>query len=339
LHARTAGADESEADRTPLSPLPKVVIQIPCLNEEATLAQTIADLPKSIPGVGTVELLVVDDGSTDRSVEVARQHGVHHIVELGSNRGLATAFKAGLRRALAVGADIIVNTDGDNQYCGADVPALVAPILEGRADFVVGCRPIRDHNEFSAAKKALQVVGSWVLRRISKTDVRDAASGFRAVSRGAAMRLFVHTRFSYCMETLIQAGNSGLRVEGVDVRVNRRTRESRLFRSIPQYVRKQAATMLAMALLYRPFMFFVTLAVPLFVTAFALGVRYMYLKWHLYPGDPTRTFIPSLILVAVLAVLGSSLVLAGLVSSLFAAQRRLIEAVLTNQQESGAPVP
>jgi glycosyltransferase involved in cell wall biosynthesis len=283
-----------------------------------------------------IELLVVDDGSTDRTVDVARELGVHHIVQLGSNRGLAQAFSAGLRHALATGADIVVNTDGDNQYCGADVPKLLAPILEGRAGVVVGCRPILGHDEFGAGKKTLQVVGSWALRRISKTNVRDAASGFRAMSRAACTRLFVHSRFSYCMETLIQAGNSGLRVEGVDVRVNRRTRESRLFRSVPQYVRKQTSTMLAMALLYRPFVFFSAIATPFFVAATALGIRYMYLKWHLYPDDPTRTFVPSLILVAVLAVLGSSLVLAGLVSSLFAAQRRLIEAVLTNQSEFGA---
>lgn len=314
----------------------KLIIQIPCFNEEHTLPPTLADFPAEIAGVDCIEYQVVDDGSSDRTVEVARALGVHHIVELGSNRGLATAFTTGLRHALDHGADIVVNTDGDNQYCGADIPKLVAPILAGQADLVVGNRPIVDHQEFGPVKKLLQLLGSWVLRRISKTRVRDAASGFRAFSRQACTRLFVHSRFSYCMETLIQAGNSGLRVVSVDIRVNRKTRESRLFRSIPQYIRKQATTMLAMALLYRPLAFFATLSTPFFVSALVLGARYMYLKWVIFPNDPSRTFVPSLILLAVLVMLGSSLLLAGLVSSLFVAQRRLIEAVLVNQREINA---
>ncbi len=276
---------------------------------------------------------MIDDGSTDRTVEIASELGVDHIVRLGSNRGLATAFTAGIRHALSQGADIVVNTDGDNQYCGADIAKIVEPIVAQRADLVVGCRPIVAHEEFGMAKKILQLVGSWVLRRISRTRVRDAASGFRAFSRHACARLFIHSKFSYCMETLIQAGNSGLRVESVDIRVNRKTRESRLFRSIPQYVLRQSTTMIAMALLYRPFAFFNALAAPCFIAAFLLGLRYMYLKWIVFAHDPARTFIPSLILVAVLAVLGTGLTLAGLVSSLFVAQRRLIESVLTNQIE------
>jgi glycosyltransferase involved in cell wall biosynthesis len=319
----------------------KLVIQIPCLNEEATLPGTMADLPRSVPGIDSIEVQVIDDGSTDRTVEVARRLGVRHVVQLGTHRGLATAFSVGIRNALALGADVVVNTDGDNQYCGADIPRLVAPILAGRADVVVGSRPIVAHEEFGLAKKALQLAGSWLLRLISRTSVRDAASGFRAFSRHACSRLFVHSRFSHCMETLIQAGNSGLRVESVDVRVNGRTRESRLFRSVPAYVARQAATMVAMALLYRPFAFFGALAAPCFLAATLLGLRYLYLKFHVYPADPGRTFVPSLILVAVLAVLGTGLLLAGLVSSLFVAQRRLIEAVLTNQIEErwgrGAP--
>ena len=313
-----------------LSPV-KLIIQIPCFNEEATLPHTVGDLPESIPGIDLIEVQVVDDGSTDRTVQVARELGVDHIVRLGTNRGLAAAFTAGIRHATLQGADIVVNTDGDNQYLGADIAKLVAPILNDQADLVVGCRPIIGHQEFGFAKKSLQLVGSWVLRRISRTRVRDAASGFRAFSRHACNRLFVHSNFSYCMETLIQAGNSGMRVESVDVGVNPKTRESRLFRSIPQYVVRQTGTMLAMALLYRPFAFFNLLAAPFFVAAFGLGVRYMYLKWGIYPDDPTRTFIPSLILLAVLSVLGTGLVLAGLVSSLFVAQRRLIETVLVNQ--------
>lgn len=311
----------------------KLIIQIPCFNEEATLPQTIADLPTALPGIDRIEYLVVDDGSTDATVAVARRLGVHHIVALGTNRGLATAFSAGLRHALAQCADIVVNSDGDNQYCGADIAKLVAPIIAGRADFVVGCRPIIDHKEFGPLKKALQLLGSWVLRRISQTRVRDAASGFRAFSRHACTRLFVHSRFSYCMETLIQAGTSGLRVESVDIRVNRQTRRSRLFRNIPQYVGQQTATIVAMALLYRPLFFFLTLAAPFFLTSLGLGIRYMYLKWVLFPQDPTRTFVPSLILLAVLSVIGTGLILAAIISSLFTAQRRLIETILANQSE------
>lgn len=312
----------------------KLIIQIPCLNEEATLPQTIAGLPATIPGIDRIERLVIDDGSTDGTVAVARALGVEHILVQGVNRGLAAAFVAGIRYAFSQGADIVVNTDGDNQYVGGDIATLVGPILAREADVVIGCRPIVDHKEFSFTKKSLQLLGSWVLRRVSRTDVRDAASGFRAFSRHACARLFVHSRFSYCMETLIQAGNSGLRVKGVDVRVNGKTRESRLFRNIPHYVRKQTATILAMTLLYRPFLFFVSLAVPVFLAVVFLGIRYMYLKWVLFPHDPAHTFVPSLILLAVLVVFGTGLLLAGVVSSLFVAQRTLIETVLTNQLES-----
>lgn len=312
----------------------KLIIQIPCLNEETTLQQTLSDLPAEISGIDVIEVLVIDDGSSDKTVDVAKENGVKHVIKLFSNRGLANAFLMGLRYALAHGADLVVNTDGDNQYCGRDIAKLVEPILAGRADMVVGCRPIVDHEEFGVLKKTLQLFGSWVLRRISRTRVRDAASGFRAFSRDACARLFVHSSFSYCMETLIQAGNTGLRVEGVDINVNPKTRESRLFRNIYHYVTKQASTILAMALLYRPLAFFNVLAAPFFAAAFILGIRFLYLKFWIYSHDPTRTFVPSLILVAVLAVFGVSMVLAGLISWLFAAQRRLIEAVLTHQINS-----
>ncbi|MCP3965720.1 MAG: glycosyltransferase family 2 protein [Lentisphaerae bacterium] len=211
----------------------KLIIQIPCFNEENTLAETIADLPKNIPGIDKIEVMVVDDGCTDGTVSVAKSLGVDHIVRLGTNRGLATAFWRGIEHAMDHGADILVNTDADNQYCGADIAKLVQPVIEDEADMVVGCRPIAKHPEFKFLKKMLQLFGSWTLRKISKTNVRDAASGFRAFSREMCQRIFIHSRFSYCMETLIQAGNSGCRVASVDIRVNPKTRESRLFKNIP----------------------------------------------------------------------------------------------------------
>jgi glycosyltransferase involved in cell wall biosynthesis len=217
----------------------KLIIQIPCLNEAKTLPATLADLPESIPGIETIEVQIIDDGSVDGTADVARVHGVKHIVSMGSNRGLAKAFAAGVAHAISLGADIVVNTDADNQYCGEDIAKLIPPILENQADIVVGCRPILEHPEFTPVKKALQLAGSWALRKISRTTVRDAPSGFRAFSRLACQRLFIHSTFSYCIETLVQAGNTGLRVKSVDIRVNPQTRPSRLFNSIPQYLKKQ----------------------------------------------------------------------------------------------------
>ncbi|BCX48298.1 glycosyl transferase [Haloferula helveola] len=306
----------------------KLIIQIPCLNEEATLPLTLADLPREVPGIDVVELLVIDDGSTDRTSEVAKECGAHHVLRLGSNRGLATAFRRGVDYALAHGADIVVNTDGDNQYCGADIPKLVEPVLRDRADIVVGSRPIVDHPEFGAVKKLLQLVGSWVLRMISKTSVRDAPSGFRAFSREACMRIFLYTRFSYCMETLIQAGNNGLRVESVDIRVNPKTRDSRLFRSVPEYVCKTGSAMLSLFILYRPSRLFFSTAGLLFLGALALGVRFIYLVYFYNEADPTRTHLPSIVLLAILALAGCLLVAVGILAELGRSQRRLAEETL-----------
>ena len=301
----------------------KLFIQIPCFNEEGTLAQTLRDIPREIPGCDSVELLVIDDGSTDRTVEVARQFGVEHIVRLGRNCGLATAFRSGVDYALAHGADIVVNTDGDNQYCGKDIPELVRPILEKRADLVVGCRPIMDNREFHLAKKLLQLLGSWTLRRISRTMVRDAASGFRAFSRETCLRIFIHSRFSYCMETLIQAGNSGMKVESVDIRVNPKTRESRLFKSIFQYIRKSGGTMLGMFILYRPAAFFSLLSVPFWFFSLAIGLRAVYkvtFSDHAY-----REFLPSYFMLVCSAVSAIMLCALALIGELLRAQRRLTE--------------
>jgi glycosyltransferase involved in cell wall biosynthesis len=310
----------------------KLVIQIPCLNEEATLPETLADLPKQIEGIDEIEVLIIDDGSTDRTAEVAREQGVDHILQMGTNRGLATAFRRGVDYALAKGADIVVNTDADNQYCGADIAELVQPVLRGEADLVVGCRPIVDHPEFSPLKKVLQLLGSWTLRQLSKTDVRDAPSGFRAFSRETCQRIFIHSRFSYCMETLIQAGNSGLRVASVDVRVNPKTRESRLFKSVGEYLRKSGGTMLLMFVLYRPARFFACMAAACFVPAVLLGLRFV---WLIYLGSARevgRTHIPSLLLLLLFAMSGVLLMALGVIGELVRSQRRVTEEMLLMQR-------
>lgn len=312
----------------------KLVIQIPCLNEANTLPQTLADLPRSIPGVDEIEVVVIDDGSTDGTPQVARNHGVHHVVELGTNRGLGVAFTRGLEKSLSLGADIVVNTDGDNQYCGADIPKLIQPILDQQADLVVGCRPIDEHPEFGLAKKILQKLGSATLRALSKTRVRDAASGFRAFSRETCKRLFVYTRFSYCMETLVQAGNSRIRVASVDIRVNRKTRTSRLFKSVPQYVWKSGTTMLAMFVLYRPARFFGILATTFLAAAFLIGVRFLLLVYVLESQNSHRTHLPSLVLLAILALTGILLVALGVLAELIRAQRQLTEEMLYLQRKA-----
>ena len=303
----------------------KLIIQIPCLNEEATLPAVIRDLPRTVPGIDVVEYLVIDDGSTDRTAEVARALGVEHILSLGTRRGLARAYSMGLEYALNQGADIIVNTDGDNQYQGADVPKLVQPILAGRADMVVGCRPILDHPEFSLAKKGLQMLGSWVLRNLSKTQVRDAASGFRAVSRHTAMQLFIHSSFSYCMETLIQAGEARLRVVSVDIGVNQSTRQSRLFDSIPEYLWKSGSTILLMYALFRPSSLFCAMGGVLLSVAMALALRFAYLIYFTDALSEGRTHIPSLIAAAILFISGAGMLCMAVLAELLRKNRRLLE--------------
>jgi glycosyltransferase involved in cell wall biosynthesis len=311
----------------------KLIIQIPCFNEEKTLPITVADLPKEIAGIDVIEVMIVDDGSTDGTIDVAKSLGVDHVVQLGSNRGLATAFRRGTEYALVQGADILVNTDADNQYCGADIPKLVEPILRHEADLVVGCRPIVNHREFSHVKKLLQIAGSWTLRHISKTKARDAASGFRAFSRETLQRIFIHSKFSYCMETLIQAGNSGIRVASVDIRVNPKTRESRLFKSITQYVTKSGGTMLSMFVLYRPGRFFSVCALPFMLGTLFLGIRFLYLIYLLGTHELGRTHLPSLILLAVCSVIGTLLIALGIIGEIMKAQRRVTEECLYQQRK------
>jgi glycosyltransferase involved in cell wall biosynthesis len=307
----------------------KLIIQIPSFNEEQTLAPTIQALPRTIPGIDEIEVLVVDDGSTDRTAEVARAAGAHHVLNLGTNRGLARAFAMGVEQALVLGADVVVNTDADNQYCGEDIAKLVEPILRHQADMVVGCRPILEHPEFSPVKKLLQLMGSWTLRAISKTNVRDAASGFRAFSREACLRLNIHSRFSYCMESLIQAGNSRLRVASADIRVNPQTRPSRLFKSTTEYVTRSGGTILAMFILYRPGRFFGLMGSAFLTAAFVLGVRYIYLIYINPEFSPTKVYhIPSLIFAAILALSGVLLIALGILGEIIRSQRVLTEETL-----------
>ncbi len=302
--------------------MPKLVIQIPCLNEEECLPVTLRGLPASVPGFDSVEVLVIDDGSTDRTVETARAHGVRHILSLGRRRGLARAFSAGIQEALRLGADVIVNTDADNQYVGADIPKLTAPISAGEADVVVGARPIASIGHFSPLKKLLQFAGSAVLRQVSQTDVADAPSGFRAYSREAALRINVFSRFSYTMETLIQAGRQGLRVASVPIRVNAKLRESRLFRGMFNYIRKSLATMVRIYVLYSPLRFFLWLGLPPVLAGSALMLRWLYF-FTVEDSDKPRT--PSLILASILVLMGVGLMALGVVADLISKNRVLLE--------------
>ncbi len=304
----------------------KLVIQIPCYDEAETLPATLADLPREVVGFDVVEWLVVDDGSTDDTARVARDLGVDHVVSFPSNRGLAAAFVAGLEAALRVGADVIVNTDADNQYDASCIPALVAPILDGRADLVVGERPIEAVDEFSPLKKRLQRVGSAIVRLASDTDVRDAASGFRALSRETALQLQVFGRYSYTMETLVQAGWQGLDVVGVPVRVNPATRPSRLVRSIPQYIWRSAQTIVRSFALYKPFRFFLLLAAAPAALGVVLVVRWAYLVW--FTEDPAGR-VPSLVAAAVCLLVAALVAVVGLLADLLSANRRSLAEVRT----------
>jgi glycosyltransferase involved in cell wall biosynthesis len=309
----------------------KLVIQIPCLNEEASLPVTLRDLPRAIPGIDTIELLVIDDGSSDRTSEVAHEHGVHRIVRFPARRGLARAFDTGLREALAMGADVIVNTDADNQYQGADIARLVEPILQRRADMVVGTRPIDSIEHFSPLKKALQRLGSGVVRALSATDVPDATSGFRAYSREAALRLTVLTGFTYTLETLIQASQKNITIAHVPIRVNGKLRESRLFRGMGSYIMRSLGTMLRVYLLYQPLRFFLSLAGLALGAAFGLFGRFLWIYWH-QPVDAGH--VQSLVVAGALAVIGVLFVSLGVLSDLTAMNRRLLEEIVVNTRHA-----
>lgn len=301
----------------------KLIIQIPCYNEEGTLAQTLAALPRRVPGFDCVEWLVIDDGSRDRTAEIARLCGVDHIVTLPHNQGLARAFMAGLEASLKAGADAIVNTDADNQYDAADIPALVAPILEARAQMVIGARPIAQIDEFSWIKKGLQRIGSAVVKLASRTNVPDAPSGFRAIHREAALRLCVFNSYTYTLETIIQAGRNNIPVVSVPVRVNGPTRPSRLVRSIPSYVARSVLTILRIFILYKPLRFFLWLGTLFLVPGVALGARFLL---EFVRGDGSG-HIQSLVLAAILILTGVIVYIAGIITDLIAANRVLLEEI------------
>jgi glycosyltransferase involved in cell wall biosynthesis len=302
----------------------KLIIQIPCFNEEAHLPVTLADLPTSLPGIDVIEVLVIDDGSSDRTVEVARAHGVHHVVSLSRNRGLARAFMAGIEGCLRAGADIIVNTDADNQYVGADIGKLVAPIVANKADMVIGARPIMEIEHFSPIKKALQRLGSWAVRAASGTSVQDAPSGFRAISRQAATQLKVFSDYTYTLETIIQAGRKGLTVASVPIRTNGDLRPSRLVRSIPSYVRRSLVTIVRIFITYRPFRFLLAIGGTSFFFGFLIGARFL-VEFYVTGGEGGHT--QSLILAAVLMIVGFMVTVSGLLADLISVNRRLLEEI------------
>ena len=300
----------------------KLIIQIPCYNEAATLGITLRDLPRQVPGFDQVEWLVIDDGSTDATVQVAKDGGVDHIVRLPTNRGLARAFMAGLEACLHAGADVIVNTDADNQYHAADIPALVAPVLAGTAEMVVGARPIEQIAHFSPLKKLLQRLGSRVVQLASNTRVPDAPSGFRAFSRSAALQLNVFNSYTYTLETIIQAGQKGMAVVSVPIRVNADLRPSRLVRSIPQYLFRSTLTIGRIFLTYRPLRFFLSVSAMLFVPGFLIGVRFLF---ELFVRGRGQGHIQSLILTAILLLASVLFFVLGLLAELISVNRRLLE--------------
>jgi len=310
--------------------MPKLIIQIPCFNEAGTLAITLAELPRSVPGFDSVEWLIIDDGSQDDTVRVALENGVDHVVRHKQNQGLANAFMTGITACLQKGADVIVNTDADNQYCAADIPKLTAPVLSGEADMVVGARPIKDIEHFSPAKKVLQKLGSWAVRITSDTEVADAPSGFRAISRTAAQRLAIFNEYTYTLETLIQAGQRHMLVRSVPIRVNGELRPSRLIKSIPSYIRRSIITIIRIFVIYRPFRFFGTIAALLFGAGFLVGLRFMY---YFISGSGTG-HIQSLILASVLLTMGFQTFMVAFLADLLAANRSLLEDVRFMQKRS-----
>jgi glycosyltransferase involved in cell wall biosynthesis len=301
----------------------KLIVQIPCLNEEATLPDTLRSIPRSIPGIDVVEVLVVDDGSSDRTSEVARLHGADHVVRFTRRKGLAAGFMAGLDAALRLGADIIVNTDADNQYPGAEIPRLVAPILAGQADMVVGDRGVRDVAHFSWTKRGLQRLGSWVVRKVSGTQIADATSGFRALTRDAALRINIVSDFTYTLESIIQAGKKKLAIAHLPIHTQE-TRPSRLFGSTWEYVKRSAATIVRIYAMYEPLKVFLLLGLAMLAAGMGLGLRYAWFWWQ---GE-VRGHVQSALASVVLLVFGFMTLQWGILADVIAANRKLLEDLL-----------
>jgi glycosyltransferase involved in cell wall biosynthesis len=304
----------------------KLIIQIPCLNEAQTLPGTLRDLPRQVAGVDVVEVLVIDDGSRDGTSDVARAGGVDHIVRLRRNKGLAAAFQAGIDACLRAGADIIVNTDADNQYAASDIPRLIEPLLRGEADVCIGDRNVAEVRHMSWRKRQLQRLGSWVVRQVSSTSVPDTTSGFRAYTRDAALRMTIVSDFSYTLETIIQAGKRRMAIAHVPVATNARTRESRLFGSAFGYIKRSSATIVRIYTMYEPLKVFTYIGLAVFAVGFAIALRFLYHYFADFTGG--GRYIQSLVFAAVLMIVGFQVVLIGLVADVISANRKLLEDVL-----------
>lgn len=301
----------------------KLIIQIPCYNEAETLAIALGALPREVEGFDKVEWLIINDGSTDDTVKVAKECGVDHIVNFKHNQGLAKGFMAGIKESLKQGADVIVNTDADNQYEAEDIPKLTQPILEHKAEYVIGTRPISMTEHFSPAKKFLQKLGSWVVRKASKTDIPDAPSGFRAISRECAMQLNVYNDYTYTLETIIQAGQKNMAITSVPIRTNEDLRPSRLLSSIPNYIKKSVVTIIRISVVYSPFRFFMTIAAVLFGLGFLIGLRFVYY----YFTEDYSGHMQSVVLSGVLLGMGFQTGLIAFVADLLSVNRKLVEDV------------
>ena len=302
----------------------KLIIQIPCFNEADTLAIALGALPREVPGFDKVEWLIINDGSTDETVKVAKECGVDHIVDFKHNQGLAKGFMAGVAECLRQGADVIVNTDADNQYEAEDIPKLVKPILEHKAEYVIGARPISQTEHFSLAKKFLQRLGSWVVRKASGTDIPDAPSGFRAISKECAMQLNVYNNYTYTLETIIQAGQKNMAITSVPIRTNEDLRPSKLLSSIPNYIKKSVVTIVRIFVVYKPFRFFMTIASILFGLGLLLGLRFLYFY---FTGDGSG-HMQSVVLAGVLLGMGFQTGLIAFVADLLSVNRKLLERIV-----------
>ena len=311
----------------------KLIIQIPCLDEALTLPETVRDLPRDIPGIDIIEFLVIDDGSADETTTVARACGVDHIVSLRRTRGLAAAFTTGIDACLKLGADFIVNTDGDNQYFGQDIPALVGPLIRGEADIVIGDRNVRALASMSPSKRFLQRLGSWVVRQVSNTRVPDTTSGFRAYTREAALRMTIVSEFSYTLESIIQAGKKRMAIAHVPVRTNLRTRPSRLFRSIWAYLKQSGSTIVRIYTMYEPLKVFTSIGLLTFAGGLATSARFLYF----YFTSGGAGHLQSLLLAAVLLIVGFQIMLMGLVADVISANRKLLEDLLYRMRSLELP--